>query len=278
MAKYIAHASIDENGKISGGKAGDQTKKEVCIRTMYYKPWNCVIRIDNEAVRTQFANNMIDIANNENIGYDQGGRNSLLAEARKVNFDFSKITVKCECDCSSAITTCLLAAIFVVLGEVAYLEAYEIMVESGNCATTRTLRTRMKKLTMISVTVYTSTTYTSSTSKVLFGDIYLKEGSHVVCYIDDGNKVTESKTELKKEVNYKMTTLKKDSNNNDVTVFEILMKKLGYYTGAIDTEFGNGCVNACNAFQKDYPECGTNGKPDSTWGAKCWKKLFSLAE
>lgn len=278
MAKYIAHASIDENGKISGGKAGDQTKKEVCIRTMYYKPWDCVIHIDNEAVRTQFANNMIDIANNENIGYDQGGRNSLLAEARKVNFDFSKITVKCECDCSSAITTCLLAAIFVVLGEVAYLEAYEIMVESGNCATTRTLRTRMKKLTMISVTVYTSTTYTSSTSKVLFGDIYLKEGSHVVCYIDDGNKVTESKTELKKEVNYKMTTLKKGSNNNDVTVFEILMKKLGYYTGAIDTEFGNGCVNACNAFQKDYPECGTNGKPDSTWGAKCWKKLFSLAE
>lgn len=278
MAKYIAHASIDENGKISGGKAGDQTKKEVCIRTMYYKPWNCVIRIDNEAVRTQFANNMIDIANNENIGYDQGGRNTLLAEARKVNFDFSKITVKCECDCSSAITTCLLAAIFVVLGEVAYLEAYEIMVESGNCATTRTLRTRMKKLTMISVTVYTSTTYTSSTSKVLFGDIYLKEGSHVVCYIDDGNKVTESKTELKKEVNYKMTTLKKGSNNNDVTVFEILMKKLGYYTGTIDTEFGSGCVNACNAFQKDYPECGTNGKPDSTWGAKCWKKLFSLAE
>lgn len=278
MAKYIAHASIDENGKISGGKAGDQTKKEVCIRTMYYKPWNCVIRIDNEAVRTQFANNMIDIANNENIGYDQGGRNSLLAEARKVNFDFSKITVKCECDCSSAITTCLLAAIFVVLGEAAYLEAYEILVVSGNCATTSTLRTRMKKLTMISVTVYTSTAYTSSTSKSLYGDIYIKEGSHVVCYIDDGNKVTESKTELKKEVNYKMTTLKKDSNNNDVTVFEILMKKLGYYAGAIDTEFGSGCVNACNAFQKDYPECGKNGKPDSTWGAKCWKKLFSLAE
>lgn len=274
MAKYIAHSSIDENGKISGGKAGDQTKKEVCIRTMYYKPWNCVIRIDNEAVRKQFANNMIDIANNENIGYDQGGRNSLLAEARKVNFDFSKITVKCECDCSSAITTCLLAAIFVVLGEVAYLEAYEIMVESGNCATTRTLRTRMKKLTMISVTVYTATTYTSSTSKALFGDIYLKEGSHVVCYIDDGKKVTE----LKKAVKYKMNTLKKGSNNNDVTVFEILMKKLGYYTGTIDTEFGNGCLTACNEFQKDYPDCGTNGKPDGTFGKKCWKKLFALGE
>lgn len=27
MPEYIAHASIDENGKIAGGKAGDQTKK-----------------------------------------------------------------------------------------------------------------------------------------------------------------------------------------------------------------------------------------------------------
>lgn len=278
MAKYIAHASIDENGKISGGKAGDQSKKEVCIRTMYYKPWNCVLRIENEAVRNQFANNMIDIANNENIGYDQGGRNTLLAEAQKVNFDFSKITVKCECDCSSAITICVLGAIFVVLGEAAYLEAYEILVVSGNCATTRTLKTRMKKLNMVSVTVYTSTTYISSISKALFGDIYLKEGSHVVCYIDDGNKVTESKTELKKATGYKMNTLKRGSNNNDVTVFEIIMKKLGYYTGVIDTEFGNGCVNACNEFQKDYPECGTNGKPDSSFGPKCWKKMFSLAE
>ena len=274
MTKYIAHASIDENGKISGGKSGDQSKKEVCIRTMYYKPWNCVLRIENEAVRNQFANNMIDIADNENIGYDQGGRNSLLKEAKKVNFDFSKITTKCECDCSSAITICVLGAIFKVLGEVAYLEAYEILVVSGNCATTSTLRARMKKLTMISVTVYTSTTYTSSISKALYGDIYLKEGSHVVCYIDDGNKVTE----LKRAMGYKMNTLKKGSNNNDVTVFEVIMKKLGYYNGVIDTEFGNGCVNACNAFQNDYPECGTNGKPDSSFGPKCWKKMFSLAE
>ena len=29
----LAHASIDENGKVSGGAAGDQTGKEVCIRS-----------------------------------------------------------------------------------------------------------------------------------------------------------------------------------------------------------------------------------------------------
>ena len=37
MAVKIGHASIDERGKISGGKAGDQTGKEVCIRDWYNK-------------------------------------------------------------------------------------------------------------------------------------------------------------------------------------------------------------------------------------------------
>jgi peptidoglycan L-alanyl-D-glutamate endopeptidase CwlK len=89
--------------------------------------------------------------------------------------------------------------------------------------------------------------------------------------------VTEQKVEEKKEV-YKLTTLKKGSKGNDVTIFETIMKKMGYYTGAIDTSFGSGCVSACNKFQTKYPECGTNGKPDETWGKKCWKKALSLLD
>lgn len=80
----------------------------------------------------------------------------------------------------------------------------------------------------------------------------------------------------RKGVKYKMKTLRKGSTGNQVTIFETIMKELGYYKGAIDIEFGSGCVAACNAFQNDYPECGTNGKPDNTWGPKCWNKLFSL--
>lgn len=87
---------------------------------------------------------------------------------------------------------------------------------------------------------------------------------------------TVSKPTSKEEVLYKMNTLKKGSKGNQVTIFETLMKEAGYYDGKIDTNFGNGCVKACNAFQTDYPECGTNGKPDSSWGKKCWNKLFSL--
>lgn len=79
-----------------------------------------------------------------------------------------------------------------------------------------------------------------------------------------------------KEECYKMNTLKYGSIGNDVTIFETIMKKMGYYNGEIDTHFGNGCVQACNKFQTKYPECGTNGKPDSSFGPKCWNKALSL--
>ena len=44
MAVKIGHASIDENKKIKGGAAGDQTGGEVCIRKWYNKPWEFVLR------------------------------------------------------------------------------------------------------------------------------------------------------------------------------------------------------------------------------------------
>lgn len=186
MAKYISHSSIDEKGKISGGQSGDQTKKEVCIRTWYDKPFAEVLRIDNKEVREQFANNMIDCANNDNVGYDQNQRNTILTQAEKVNFDFSKIKTPCESDCSSLVTVCVLGAIYKVFGKSAYEKAKAILVVRGNCATTRDIKSKLQKA--ISVTVYTSIAYTRGTSNAVYGDIYNKSGSHVVCYIDDGKK------------------------------------------------------------------------------------------
>lgn len=250
MAKYIAHSSIDERGNIIGGEAGDQTAKEVCIRTMYFSSWDMVLRIENEKVRTQFANNMIDLAKNNNVGYDQGQRNSLLAQAKKVNFDFSKITTKCECDCSSAITACVLGAIHKVLGEESYNKAYKVLVVEGNSATTSTLKSRMSKLTNIDlkVSVFTASAYVNDTAKAVFGDIYNKAGSHVICYIDDGVKKEDKKTDstkidsamsLNKSLagTYKTTSnlhLRKGAGKNKDSIVVIPkgteVKNYGYYT------------------------------------------------
>lgn len=76
--------------------------------------------------------------------------------------------------------------------------------------------------------------------------------------------------DFKKEVLATMSLLKKGSKNNDVTVFEILMSKLGYYTGSIDTLYGKGCVSACINFQKDH-----NLVQDGKCGNNTWKALLS---
>ena len=40
----IVHASINEKGKTTGGKTGDQTGKEICVTSYYNKPWTYVLR------------------------------------------------------------------------------------------------------------------------------------------------------------------------------------------------------------------------------------------
>lgn len=231
MPEYIAHASIDENGKITGGKAGDQTKKEVCIRTWYNKNWGHVLHIANEDVRKQFANNMIDLAKNNNVGYDQNQRNTLLVQAEKVEFNLQKITTACECDCSSAVTVCVLGAIYKVLGKTEYEKALAIMFAGSNCATTRTLRSRLAKLDMISVKEYTSKTYTSGTSYASYGDIYLKEGSHVVVYIESGEK---------KEANKSGET---DKKNNSILEWQkaAILDGFVFPKDGADGEWGSEC-------------------------------------
>lgn len=76
--------------------------------------------------------------------------------------------------------------------------------------------------------------------------------------------------DLKKEKLTTMSLLKKGSKNNDVTVFEIIMSKLGYYTGSIDTLYGKGCVSACINFQKDH-----NLVQDGECGNNTWKALLT---
>lgn len=44
----LVHASINEFGKITGGKPGDQTGKEICVRSYYNRPWNSVLRYSEQ--------------------------------------------------------------------------------------------------------------------------------------------------------------------------------------------------------------------------------------
>lgn len=46
----IVHASINENGEVTGGQSGDQTGNEICIRSYYNKPWTYVLRYKSGGV------------------------------------------------------------------------------------------------------------------------------------------------------------------------------------------------------------------------------------
>lgn len=48
----IVHASINEKGTVTGGKVGDQTGKEICIRTYYNGNWDYHFRLKGFNVST----------------------------------------------------------------------------------------------------------------------------------------------------------------------------------------------------------------------------------
>lgn len=52
----IVHASINENGGVRNGKPGDQTGKEICTRSYYNKPWDCVLRYTGADVSIEAEN------------------------------------------------------------------------------------------------------------------------------------------------------------------------------------------------------------------------------
>ena len=72
MAVKIGSARIDENGKAHGGKAGDQTGREVSTQNWYLnsKGWR-VFRAKNPSVAEKIAQCMERACKNSRIGYDQ---------------------------------------------------------------------------------------------------------------------------------------------------------------------------------------------------------------
>lgn len=66
----ISNCGHDENGKYSGGAAGDQTRTEWEIRTWYNRPWNCVLRHPDRNVGNMLANLARKAAQNNLVGYD----------------------------------------------------------------------------------------------------------------------------------------------------------------------------------------------------------------
>ena len=109
MSLMVGSARIDENGKISGGKPGDQTGNEVSTQPYYVhsKGWICM-RPKSVAVANAIAEAMIQACKNNNIGYCQGHRITVIEQLRKSG-SLAKIPAKTEAaskrDLTRAIST-----------------------------------------------------------------------------------------------------------------------------------------------------------------------------
>lgn len=168
MAIKIGHASIDENGKVSGGKTGDQTGKEICVRNWYSKPWNVYLECTDKALADKAAGIMECICADDNYGYDQNqrltGYNAIVKNGGKVH------GAEGEFDCSSLVSSCYRLAGLKI---------------SPSC-TTRNLRVELIKTGKFKV--YTDTPHLTSDKYAKRGGIYLAEGSHVVMALEDGGQ------------------------------------------------------------------------------------------
>lgn len=107
MSVKIGSARIDENGKARGGKAGDQTGKELSTQSWYKhsKGWR-VFRAKSAEVAEKIAQDMQWACDNKHIGYDQGQRLTLYNASKPLGFNCKAVTTDCETDCSALVRVC----------------------------------------------------------------------------------------------------------------------------------------------------------------------------
>lgn len=256
----IGHASMDENRKASGGKAGDQTGKEVCIRSWYQGGWTVLLRAKDRAVGAKIAAACRAACANDKLGYDQSGRNTGLTAAKKASWDFSQITEPAEFDCSSLTAACVQAAGVNVW-------------DGGNAPTSRTLE---KVLTATGAfTALREGKYLTGTDYLQEGDILLKPGSHVVMVLEDG-AAPESDTKADTVTVYysvRLPLIVKGAKSEAVRSMQQLLMAKGYEMPRYgsDGEYGGETENALLLYQEDH-----NLKPDAKCGKDTWSALLGL--
>lgn len=230
MAVVIASARIDERGKISGGKAGNQNGKEISRQPWYRhsKGWR-VLRCKDAEKAERIACAMEAACDNPNIGYDQGQRLTLYNLAKLVRYNPASVTEPCETDCSALVRVCLAFAGIMVENFRTSNEA-KVLLASGEFAE------------------LTGGKYTDQSAYLRRGDVLVtKTSGHTVVVLSSGAKAEETPAEETREV------LQRGMTGEDVRRLQQRLTELGYELpkyGA-DGEYGGETVAAVKAFQRD---------------------------
>ena len=232
MAVIIGSARSDENGKAHGGRAGDQTGREVSTQNWYKhsKGW-VVLRAKDPKKAAKIAQAMRGYCANDNVGYDQYQNQTLWVAVKDKGFDPAKLTVKCETDCARLVRVCcayagIMAKDFYTATEAAYL------MDTGEFVK------------------FTSSKYTDQDDYLGAGDILVtKTKGHTAVVLTNGSRYDGEVEEPSAPLGSRI--LRDGDEGKDVEDLQRRLKAAGYDPGEVDGEYGPNTEAAVRALQKD---------------------------
>ncbi len=177
MATKISNCGSNENGKTTGGKAGDQTGKEYRVISWYSRPWKCVLRFPDPKVGEEIARISEAAAKNNNVGYCQTHRRTYHDALKAANWNPAAIKKPVETDCSASTLANIIAA-----GHKCGIAALKQINPDGY---TGNMRAALKKA---GFTVLTDSKYLTSSDYLLPGDILLNDNAHAAVNLTAGPK------------------------------------------------------------------------------------------
>lgn len=240
----ISNSGKDENGRYSGGQAGDQTGHEWEIRPWYNRPWKCVLRYPDPAVGEDIALLSTHAAYNDLVGYDQGGRLTFWgALSKAANYDPANITEACEEDCSSGVCG--------VTKAVGYRKNIKALQDIPAYLTTWGMRDAFHAA---GFEVLTDSKYLTSDAYLRPGDILLNDSAHTAVNIGSGDlaTITGSSTTSGGEKVYYFGHVQSGKTGTAVKMLQAALNIRADAGLAVDGSCGPATVGAIRAWQSSH--------------------------
>lgn len=238
MAVLIGSARSDERGKATGGKAGDQKSgKEVSTQSWYKhsQGWR-TFRCKDPVKAKKMAAAMRWFCASPLIGYDQNQRNTLYSKLELVKWDYTRLTLMVETDCSALIRVCAACA-GIFLPDFNTSSQAKTMLASGEFVE------------------LTGSKYNSDDDFLGEGDVQVTvTKGHTIMVLENGPKYeggvqpdTIDADDMGKVV------LKYGMKNEAVRIMQTYLSDVGYDLGpdGKDGDFGKDTLKALKAFQAD---------------------------
>lgn len=176
MAVMCAWASVNELGKVNGGKAGDQTGKEVKCGRIYNFGQTRVYRCKNRNKAVRIGTAAKGMATNNNFGYCQNHRTTGYNALKNAGWVVANVKSPVEIDCSE-LAAC---AVNVAYGK----SMIPSSVYSGNIGKALLNTGLFKELK--------ASKYLGKSEYIECGDIIVAPGKHVIVAYTDGSKTSQN--------------------------------------------------------------------------------------